>query len=382
MWHVDEGALHAWLDGELDAFPRDEAERIRAHLESCPSCAARLAEERAVRDAAEGILASAPVDLTGLPTLEEMRARARAGAPGGAGGRGGRMQRLAWAASVVLAVGAGWMARGIYPGVEAPGRDSLPPMRAFSETELRRAGEPGPEAGPVVTAADVTAEDAATAEVMADRQATPGGAAARSVAAGSEGADEGGRGREAPATERTRTGEASTAAAPAPVTSAPAAPVTGALAPAAETEKVAVAREAAAAESLAAQRRLDAVPAGEEGRFELAGLILPSTLADQAAGGGAVPTLSAPGLPILSVGYPVPDDPGSGLTVRQLLPTGDTLEVHHLTGAETPETLGPVPDGIAQWTAARDGGWLVLRGGSDPEALRRLGEAMRGGGGS
>ena len=42
MSHIDEGALHAYLDGALDSYPAAEATRIREHLESCAACAARL----------------------------------------------------------------------------------------------------------------------------------------------------------------------------------------------------------------------------------------------------------------------------------------------------------------------------------------------------
>lgn len=41
--HPDEGTIHAWLDGAFDA---PTAEAIDAHVRSCPSCAARVAEAR------------------------------------------------------------------------------------------------------------------------------------------------------------------------------------------------------------------------------------------------------------------------------------------------------------------------------------------------
>lgn len=109
MSHVDEGALHAYLDGALDALPGPEAERIRAHLAACGACALRLEEERAVRAEAQAILAGASPALGDLPSLEELRALADARrAPSAAG----RLRQLGFAASLVLAVGAGWMLRG------------------------------------------------------------------------------------------------------------------------------------------------------------------------------------------------------------------------------------------------------------------------------
>src|SRR3954470_17132651 len=41
--HVDEGTIHAWLDGELDEA---QAARIQAHIGRCGACAAHVAEAR------------------------------------------------------------------------------------------------------------------------------------------------------------------------------------------------------------------------------------------------------------------------------------------------------------------------------------------------
>ena len=37
MSHVDDGALHAYLDGALEEYPIAEARRVREHLEFAPS---------------------------------------------------------------------------------------------------------------------------------------------------------------------------------------------------------------------------------------------------------------------------------------------------------------------------------------------------------
>ena len=60
MSHVDEGTLHAYLDGELAPVER---ERVDTHLKGCPACQARLAEERAILERASRLLvADCPVD--------------------------------------------------------------------------------------------------------------------------------------------------------------------------------------------------------------------------------------------------------------------------------------------------------------------------------
>ena len=53
MQHLDEGTIHAWLDGEL---PADEAEKIAAHANECPECGALVAEARGLIAASTRIL--------------------------------------------------------------------------------------------------------------------------------------------------------------------------------------------------------------------------------------------------------------------------------------------------------------------------------------
>lgn len=108
MSHVDEGALHAYLDGALDEYPQAEAERIRGHLDACAECAERLEEERRIRSDAHAMLDLAAPAVE-APGLEELRAYVERTRPRKS--RISRMQRLGWAASVVLALGAGWMIR-------------------------------------------------------------------------------------------------------------------------------------------------------------------------------------------------------------------------------------------------------------------------------
>ncbi len=43
MQHLDEGTIHAWLDGQL---PRDEALEVEAHVAECRQCADAVAEAR------------------------------------------------------------------------------------------------------------------------------------------------------------------------------------------------------------------------------------------------------------------------------------------------------------------------------------------------
>src|SRR5712691_428379 len=98
MSHVDEGTLHAYLDGEL---PAPERERVAVHIAACAECRTRLEEERALAVRARELLAHvAP------PARAPVAPRARRPA------RAWRSVRLplplAWAATVTIAFAVGW----------------------------------------------------------------------------------------------------------------------------------------------------------------------------------------------------------------------------------------------------------------------------------
>ena len=98
MSHVDDGTLHAYLDGELAPA---EAQGVHAHLAQCPACRGRVEEERALITRAGELLALAAPPDRALPPfpagdvkpLQRLWWRARL--------------PLAWAATVVLALGIG-----------------------------------------------------------------------------------------------------------------------------------------------------------------------------------------------------------------------------------------------------------------------------------
>ena len=53
MNHLDEGTIHAWLDGALDA---EQSRDIEAHVAGCPSCSSAVAEARGLIAGASRIL--------------------------------------------------------------------------------------------------------------------------------------------------------------------------------------------------------------------------------------------------------------------------------------------------------------------------------------
>lgn len=68
MQHLDEGTIHAWLDGQL---PAEKADEIAAHASKCPDCAATIAEARGLVAASTRILTAldnVSVGVTPLPS--------------------------------------------------------------------------------------------------------------------------------------------------------------------------------------------------------------------------------------------------------------------------------------------------------------------------
>jgi hypothetical protein len=68
--HVDEGTVHAWLDGQLSAA---EAARVEAHVAACAACSAVVVEARGYVAASTRILTA----LDGVPASVAPRARRR-----------------------------------------------------------------------------------------------------------------------------------------------------------------------------------------------------------------------------------------------------------------------------------------------------------------
>src|SRR5687768_12876511 len=112
MSHVDEGALHAYLDGEL---PHAERAALEAHVAQCAPCHAKLADERALTERAGQLLAlAAPADRA-APPLQQLSNRPVR--------RAWHVRTpVAWAASVVLALIVGYSLResGTDPRIAEP----------------------------------------------------------------------------------------------------------------------------------------------------------------------------------------------------------------------------------------------------------------------
>lgn len=122
MPHLDEGVLQAWLDRPRSGMEASEAESVERHLAECETCVARLAELEGLTERTRSLLASVgPTDTT-VPAFETVVGGGRRGGTGAGGTSPGarrrldRLTSLAWAASVVLALGIGWATNDLIRG--------------------------------------------------------------------------------------------------------------------------------------------------------------------------------------------------------------------------------------------------------------------------
>ena len=137
MSHINRGDVHAYLDGALDAYTEVAARRVREHLGSCEECGGLLEREKRMREEASLILALSAVSSVEVDSIEELLDRAvtvvepRERAEGQVGGRavgrtgnsrhtplGGGIYALRWVATVVVSLGAGWIARDLSRSTE------------------------------------------------------------------------------------------------------------------------------------------------------------------------------------------------------------------------------------------------------------------------
>jgi len=178
MSHVDEGTLHAYLDGEL---PSAERTALEAHLTDCASCRANLTEERALREQATAVLGSARPAERPAPPLEQLRREPKRSP--------WRVRRsFAWAASITVALGLGYYMRS--PGASrmalAPDTRSQPVAvaqnravateedKAPAPVQRQRPSSTRPAARPADELADATpSADSAAAQVAVRESAPP-----------------------------------------------------------------------------------------------------------------------------------------------------------------------------------------------------------------
>ena len=384
MRHVTDGELHALLDGSLELLPAARGEEIRDHVASCSACRERLQDEEAVRQQAQSILRSTVPEEVSLPSFEEIRARADAsGAPEADGktlvGRRRLLQGvpLAWAATIVVALGVGWMGGQLAQSPpEAgliPGEPMNPALRPASASDRAVEAE---EQAPL--RAELGRETQARTDVSSveTKEPTTVGGVAEGTGQDRDELEDALQDVEAPA-------ETVVPAEEEPVEKAPSDEVSVAegFVPEARREALEVLRSEAVLPSAPSLPQEEAP----------AVLMRSRNVAEESA-------LAVPGLEVLTVEWEewIPGE--RGLHIRQLLPMGDTLELRYLgllmgTDPQTIDDRGAaegfeketverplspkvlevsLPPGWNQVVMRRGRGWLVARAPLSEESLRAL----------
>jgi len=369
MSHVSEGALHAYLDGALDELPPTEAEAIREHLDACTECAQRLEAERSVRTSAHAILGLAAPDIE-IPSLEELRAyveRTRPRRP-----VTGRIHRLGWAASIVIAVGAGWMLREgqlqqrqiLQRGDSDGSVETSAPLLGRGQTSAHL-----PPAAPV----QAEGEAAMVGATVADRNSVPE-ALAKLVDVPAEAvadalSDEVVTGlANMPEVTPSAGAELGPLPGPNPTISPPSIEST--------TSRMATALASTAVPDDEAER-----PA-ERRRTES---LVPVTSAMDRSGSGAYrgatpgeparigePTLAVPGYEVLSVTNLGEGTTSYGAYVIQRLDGNTLLEIFHLDPGVDPGVLPTIGADANEIRLEAESGWVVMRGGLSEAELQAL----------
>ena len=173
MAHISEGLIHAYLDGALGPDGQLQWAAAEKHLEGCEECRERLDEARELRAKTGEILAGTQPAGAAGPGFAALAAEAeKRGRPVGGGAPWWRSTaRLAWAASLVLAAGAGWIGHELLMQ-QGPNGSRSPAQSPAAETvgavAERRTVQGGEVSG---DAARAPAEGELAAEADADRTA-------------------------------------------------------------------------------------------------------------------------------------------------------------------------------------------------------------------
>lgn len=385
MSHVTEGALHAYLDGALDEYPAAEAERIRGHLDGCAECANRLEQERQIRSDATAMLGLAAPEVE-MPSLEELRAYVKATRlprPTAAI----RMYRMGWAASVVLALGAGWMVRdgqiqqapsmeldfGEAPalvGLPASDRDDSRLLQGRADVSADAASKAmrAPAVEEAVASTEVAASEAGAANetraAMVDVVSTAEAPEALGALAGQREATE----EEVALAELLDIPGDLVGNLPSPQAPPLALTAGGIVGRAAlvEPESVDVQRvERRRAESFASV----ATATGQGAGFPANRTASDDQLEVEADG---APALAVPGYEVLSITNMGEGTTPDGVHVVQRLGGDDVLELFHLQVGVDPGIVPLPEDGRNEVREETDGAWIIIQGRLPQEELRTL----------
>lgn len=181
MQHIDEGTIHAWLDGALDA---EESARVEQHVASCAACASAVAEAR-------GLVAGSTRILAALDDVPAGVAPRRGDSLGSGGASTQRRPRSLWtflhmtparaaaAAFVIVAVGTVFV---MQHQSEPIARQTQFQTRATLGARPAASVPATPLPAPTATDSLAVARNSARKEVAPARAGSAGGAEANSSA--------------------------------------------------------------------------------------------------------------------------------------------------------------------------------------------------------
>ncbi|HEX6066289.1 MAG TPA: hypothetical protein VFZ04_18785 [Longimicrobiales bacterium] len=173
MSHVDDGELTAYADG---AYPVNDPDalRISAHLSACDNCRTRIEQAQMLRDRATEILGYATPATQVAPSFEALQAQVATSS-----GKPRRYVNLAWAASIMMALGLGWFGRGALqspPDMRSGSVFEAPAVASDVQSE-EAAAPPAAAAAPQISTATRGMQDRPTAnpqvDAAANQQARP-----------------------------------------------------------------------------------------------------------------------------------------------------------------------------------------------------------------
>jgi Putative zinc-finger len=169
MRHIPEDELHAYLDQGLS---RTQCVEIESHLADCPSCQATRDGIAALRDRTTALLSRLAPPRNVPPAFEVLRRQAAEAASQ----RRRRLSIVAWAASLVAAVGLGWTASSVLRSPDAA-RLTTPVAVHESTTAERTVASTSvaPAARLTATRATGSAESASPAVHARQRLGRPAG---------------------------------------------------------------------------------------------------------------------------------------------------------------------------------------------------------------
>lgn len=143
MRHLDEAALQAWLDRDRSGLSPLERDEIALHLAGCTACRERLEEAGALSARTSDLLRPPETEEEPIPPYAEVVARARRRRT--VGRRRSVWMTGGWAASLVVALGVGWMANELLKGGGvplAPVQETTPAPTPAVEVPASESGTP------------------------------------------------------------------------------------------------------------------------------------------------------------------------------------------------------------------------------------------------